>query len=64
MQDVLKEAGIKLNEDNKKKVDQAIHRVVKVKYKSCPHAWRRVKRIREDSRARKEFIEALKKALA
>lgn len=63
MQDIFKEAGIKLNENNKRKVDQAIHRIVKVKYKDCPHAWRGVKKMCSDKATRKAFVEALKKAV-
>ena len=58
IEDILKEAGIKLTKENRKAVDEKIHEIVKVKYKYCPKAWKVVKeRILKD---RKEFVETLK----
>jgi hypothetical protein len=59
---VLKQAGIKVDADNRKQVDQAIHRVVGVHYKDCPPTWKEVKRmIAEDEGA---FVQRLKEEMA
>ena len=39
MKDVLEEAGIKVTQENKKEVDQLIHRLVAVEYKNCSPTW-------------------------
>lgn len=45
MRDVLKEAGILVTPKNKKEIDQAIHKMVKVQYKKCmPDCWGEVKK--------------------
>jgi len=47
--------------ENKKQIDQVIHKIVNTKYKNCPLAWRRVKeRIQTDEMAKKAFINELK----
>ena len=61
LQDVFKEAGVEVTGKNKKQIDQAIHKIVNVKYKNCTLAWRRVKeRIKKDEMERKAFINELK----
>ena len=63
--EILDEAGIVATKENRKAVDQAIHKIVEVQYKNCPEAWKEVKkRIQADPKAKKEFIAALKKAVA
>lgn len=65
MKDVLKEAGIAVTPKNKKAIDQAIHAIVKVKYKRCmPDCWGEVKRRIGSEATRKAFIADLKKAVA
>jgi len=45
MKDVFKEAGISVSDKNKKEVDQAIHKLMQVKYKKCmPDCWGEVKK--------------------
>lgn len=39
LKDIFAEAGIEVTASNKRQVDQAIHRLVGVKYKECPAAW-------------------------
>ena len=39
----LEKAGIVIDEESRKMLDQAIHRAVDVKYKDCPRAWKEVK---------------------
>jgi len=61
LQDIFKEAGVKVTNENKKQIDQAIHKMAKAKYKNCPLAWKRVKeRIHKDEVERKAFIDELK----
>ena len=65
MKDVLKEAGIAVTLHNKKEIDQAIHRMVSVKYKKCmPDCWGEVKKRVGDEKGRKAFISELKKAVS
>jgi hypothetical protein len=63
LQDIFNEAGIKITPTNKKEVDQAIHRIVKVTYKNCPETWKEIKLEIADVKKRKEFIQKLKKAV-
>ena len=64
IKDVLEEAGIGVNPQNKKQIDQAIHRMVSVKYKKCmPDCWGEVKKRIGDEKQRKIFISELKKAV-
>ncbi|HSV42848.1 MAG TPA: hypothetical protein VLH13_05505 [Methanomassiliicoccales archaeon] len=39
----LAEAGVPLTRENRKNVDEALHRLVQVDYKHCPDAWRAIK---------------------
>ena len=65
LKDVFEEAGIEVTPANKKRVDEAIHRIVDVEYKHCPTAGKAVKeRTRGDEAARQEFIRRLKEELA
>jgi len=60
LQEVLRLAGIKVTDDNKRDMDKVIHSLVGVKYKDCPAAWKAVKkRIEEDKNG---FASDLKKA--
>jgi len=60
LKDVFAEAGIEVTSENKREVDKVIHRMVGVKYKNCPSAWKEVKkRIAENKDG---FISQLKEA--
>lgn len=62
LREVFKKAGIEVTNENKREIDRIIHGIVGVEYKSCPAAWREVKkRIAEDERA---FVSSLKEAMA
>jgi len=62
LRDFFDKAGIKVTSENKRKIDQIIHDIVKVKYKNCPAAWKEVKkRLAEDEEA---FVSQIKKALS
>jgi hypothetical protein len=61
LQEVFKNAGIRVTEENKREVDKVVHRIVGVEYKDCPAAWKEVKkRISEDEEA---FVSQLKAEL-
>lgn len=62
MQDLFTAAGIKITPDNKKEIDQAIHRIVKVAYKNCPSTWKGIKAGTASPEKKADFIENLKKA--
>jgi hypothetical protein len=65
MKDLFKVAGIAVTPKNKKEVDQAIHRMMAVKYKKCmPDCWGEVKKTLANEKSRKAFVTSLKKALA
>jgi len=62
LNEVFKKAGITVTKENRQEIDKAIHKIVGVKYKSCPEVWKEVKkRLAEDEEA---FVSALKEALA
>lgn len=62
---ILDEAGISLTRDNRREVDQAIHKIVGVTYKDCPAAWKRVKeKVMSDPKERLAFIERLRGAMS
>ena len=61
LREVFKKAGIEVTNENKREIDRVIHGIVGVEYKSCPAAWREVKkRIAEDEQA---FVSSLKEAM-
>jgi len=60
LQDIFREAGVKVTNENKKQIDQALHKIVNAKYKNCPLAWRRVKERIQNEEKKKTFIDELK----
>lgn len=61
IQRIFNNAGIEVNSENKREIDRVIHKLVGVEYKSCPSAWREVKkRMAEDEEA---FVSELREAL-
>lgn len=58
IEDLLKEAGIKLTKENREDIDKKIHQIVNVKYKNCPKTWKAVKEI--ILKDKKQFVELLK----
>ncbi|MDH5439226.1 MAG: hypothetical protein OEY31_01305, partial [Candidatus Bathyarchaeota archaeon] len=44
LREVFEKAGIEVTNENKREVDRIIHGIVGVEYKSCPAAWREVKK--------------------
>ena len=64
MKDILEEAGVIIDKDNKKDVDRIIHELVDVEYKNCSPTWKEVKaRIKSDEAARNRFVAELKQRL-
>ncbi|HVO78242.1 MAG TPA: hypothetical protein VMS79_05175 [Methanomassiliicoccales archaeon] len=64
LDEVLRDAGLQVNDKNRKKIDEVIHRVAGVEYKSCPSAWKKVKEMMAEDREglvekiREEFAKA------
>ncbi|HTY47641.1 MAG TPA: hypothetical protein VMB46_08270 [Methanomassiliicoccales archaeon] len=64
LDEVLNLAGIDVNKENRRKVDEAVHRVAGVKYKSCESAWKQIKKMMAEDkelladRIRQEFAKA------
>lgn len=57
----LEEAGIRLDATNRRQVDQLLHKLVGVEYKSCPRAWRKLKEeLRAAPERRSAFIARLR----
>jgi len=44
LKDAFEKAGIKVTNENKRKIDKVIHEIVGVEYKHCPEVWREVKK--------------------
>lgn len=63
LDDLFAEAGISVSKENRTAIDKAVHRVVGVKYKDCPSAWREVKKRMADKAARAAFVKDLIKTL-
>jgi len=60
IKEIFRKAGIEVTSTNKREIDRLIHGIVGVEYKSCPAAWREVKkRIADDEEA---FVSELKEA--
>ncbi len=62
---ILDEAGIEVTPGNKKQIDQAIHQIVEVTYKDCPHTWKKLKQqIMGDEQKRRDLIEKLRDTIS
>lgn len=58
LKQVFEKAGIDVTKENKREIDKVIHSIVGVEYKSCPAAWKEVKkRLAEDE---SKFVAQLK----
>jgi hypothetical protein len=51
--------GIRVTPENKKRIDAAIHEIVRVKYKNCPDAWKKIKVELASDTSRKAFVKKL-----
>jgi hypothetical protein len=64
MQDILDAAGITVNANNRKQIDQAFHQIVGTNYKDCPETWKAIKQTYlTDEKKRHELIQKLKSAV-
>lgn len=58
LKQVFEKAGIDVTKENKREIDKVIHSILGVEYKSCPAAWKEVKkRLAEDE---SKFVAQLK----
>ena len=63
-QEIFDSSGTKVTKDNRKKIDEAIHKLLKVKYKDCPQTWKEIKeKILMDEKKKNVFADKLKKML-
>jgi hypothetical protein len=54
-------AGINVNQQNKKQLDEIIHKLIGTHYKDCPSIWREFKRqVLTSEETRRQFAEHLK----
>ena len=64
LKDILDEAGIEVTSNNKRQIDQAIHRISGTTYKDCPATWKTLKeQIIGSEQKKREFIKKLGEAL-
>jgi hypothetical protein len=62
LQEIFDSSGIEITKDNRKKLDEAMRKLLKVKYKDCPKTWKEIKeKILVDEKKKKDFAERLKK---
>jgi hypothetical protein len=59
LKDLFAGSGITVTPENKKRIDAAIHEIVKVKYKNCPDAWKKIKVELASEKTKKAFIKKL-----
>lgn len=64
LQGIFDSSGIEVTKDNRKKIDEAMRKLLKVKYKDCPKTWKEIKeKILVDEKKKKDFANKLKKIL-
>ncbi len=62
IKDIFEAAGIEVSKENKKILDEAIHRFVHVEYKNCSPTWKAIKdQVRDDKAARQRLIRQLER---
>jgi hypothetical protein len=65
LRDVFEKAGIRVTPRNKKAIDEAIHKIVRVEYKHCPDAWKAIKEeMRGEPKRRDRFVAEVRKIAA
>ncbi len=60
IKDIFAEAGVEITKDNKKALDEAIHKAVGVPYKDCPSTGRAVKALLEKPSGRARLVKAIR----
>jgi hypothetical protein len=64
LKEILDQAGITVDPENRKSIDSAFHQIVGVTYKDCPAAWKALKEtLLADERKRRDLIKKLRAAL-
>ena len=64
LQEIFDSAGIEITKENRKKIDEAIHKLMKTEYKDCPKTWKEIKaKILADEKKKKDFAKELQKIL-
>jgi ribosomal protein L17 len=58
--EIFRKAGITVTSENRKEVDRIVHNIVGMKHKSCPDAWREVKKRIAENEA--QFVSELRQA--
>ena len=62
LQEIFDSSGIVVTKENRKKIDESIHKLIKAEYKDCPRTWKKIKEeILVDEKKKKDFAERLKK---
>ena len=57
LKEILDEAGITVDPENRKRIDSAFHQIVGVSYKHCPTAWKALKVTwLSDEKKRRELV--------
>lgn len=49
---IFAEAGITVTKEDRKQLDEAIHRIMDVEYKNCPPTWAKIKKRSRGTRRR------------
>ncbi|MHA1636440.1 MAG: hypothetical protein ACTSUB_00350 [Candidatus Thorarchaeota archaeon] len=61
MKVIFDEIGVEVSTDNKRELDQRIHKLLNIDYKDCSSTWKEIKKQLADDRP--SFITALEKTL-
>jgi len=64
LEELFTEAGVVVTKDNRRRVDEAVHRLMGVEYKHCPEAWQKLKSEMGDPARRAILAANLKVLLA
>ncbi len=61
MTQIFAELGVEVTPENKRDIDQAIHKLLGVEYKNCSATWKEIKKRKEEDES--GFMKALDGAL-
>ncbi len=61
MMQIFAELGVEVTPENKRNIDQAIHKLLGVEYKNCSATWKEIKKRKEEDES--GFMKALDGAL-
>ena len=61
LDEIFTSADISVTPQNKKQLDETIHKLMGTHYKDCPSTWREFKKqVMVDDKSRREFVQRLK----